>query len=187
MSLNSIVSRGDLIGKIRIPRWIIVFSACITAIIIVGFNFLIVVVFMFINKVDLLQTSLLLPFLLLELYVFALGVSLILATAFVKYRDIGHVWDVVLQGLFYLTPILYPLSYVVDHASTTIAKLIMLNPVAQIIQDIRYVLITHKTQTISDVYGTSLARLITIGMCVLVLYLGLIYFRKEAKNFAEEL
>ena len=184
LSLTSIVSRADLIRKIRIPRWIIVVSASITALINIGINLIVVLIFMFIGHVDLLQTAVLFPLVLLQIYIFSLGVSLLLATAYVKYRDIGHIWDVILQGLFYLTPILFPLAIVTNE---TYQKLILLNPLAQTIQDARYVLITHKTQTIGSVYGTSFARLITIGMCVLVLYLGLIYFRKEAKNFAEDL
>ena len=184
LSLNSIVSRGDLISKIRIPRWIIVFSASITALINIGINLVVVIVFMFINKVDLLETSLLFPLVLIEMYIFSLGISLILATAYVKYRDVGHIWDVILQGLFYLTPILYPISIITN---ISYQKLLLINPLAQIIQDGRYALITHKTQTIGSVYGNSFARLITIGVCLLVLYVGLIYFRKEAKNFAEEL
>lgn len=182
LSLNSIVSRGDLISKIRIPRWIIVVSASFTALINLGINLLVVTVFMFINNVDLLQTSLLFPIVLLQLYIFSLGISLILATAYVKYRDIGHIWDVALQGLFYLTPILYPISIITN---ITYQKILLLNPLAQIVQDARYVLITHETQTVGSVFGNSFARLITIVMCLLALYIGLIYFRKEAKNFAE--
>src|SRR5690348_15602562 len=109
-SLGSIVGRGDLIRKIRIPRWIIVLSSSISALINLFLNLLVVVFFLFINHVDLLKTTLLLPLILLEVYILALGLSLYLAAAYVKYRDTGYIWEVVLQAGFYLTPILYPLS-----------------------------------------------------------------------------
>ncbi len=184
LSLNSIVSRGDLISKIRIPRWIVVFSASITALINLAINLVVVVVFMIINNADLLMSSLLFPFVLLQFYILSLGISLMLATAYVKYRDIGHIWDVALQGLFYLTPVLYPVSII---SNDLYQKLLLLNPLAQIIQDARYTLITHETDTISNVFGNSFARLITISICLVVLYLGLLYFRKNAKNFAEDI
>src|SRR5438128_2681924 len=60
-SLNSIVARGDLIRKIRIPRWIIVMSSSISALISLLLNLLVVSVFLFINHVDLLRTALWLP------------------------------------------------------------------------------------------------------------------------------
>lgn len=71
-SLTSIVGRGDLIRKIRIPRWIIVLSSSISALINLLLNLVVVLIFLFVNKVDLLETSLWLPLILLEVYLFAL-------------------------------------------------------------------------------------------------------------------
>jgi ABC-2 type transport system permease protein len=62
MSLGSIVGRGDLIRKISIPRWVIVVSSSISALINLVLNLLVVMLFLFINHVDLLKTSLILPF-----------------------------------------------------------------------------------------------------------------------------
>lgn len=103
-SLGSVVGRGDLIRKISIPRWIIVLSSSISSLINLGLNLIVVIVFMVLNKVDLLETSLWLPLILVEVYLFALGLSLLLSAAFVKYRDIGYIWEVMLQAGFYLTP-----------------------------------------------------------------------------------
>ncbi len=183
-ALGSIVGRGDLIRKIRIPRWMIVLSASISAVINLGLNLLIVFAFMIFNKVDLLETSLWLPLILLEIFILGLGVGLILATAFVKYRDISHIWEVVLQAGFYVTPILYPLSMI---PNINYQKLLLLNPMAQAIQDARYALVTHQTVTISTVFNEPYIRLVPIGFSVLVFIIGILYFRKEAKNFAENL
>ena len=57
MSLGSVVSRGDLIRKIRIPRWIIVASSSVSALISLGLNLAVVFVFMLFTRVDLLSTS----------------------------------------------------------------------------------------------------------------------------------
>ncbi|MFO0782038.1 MAG: ABC transporter permease, partial [Candidatus Saccharimonadales bacterium] len=143
-SLGSIVGRGDLIRKIKIPRWMIVFSSSISATINLLLNMVVIVVFMVLNHVDLLVTTLWLPLILLEVYLFALGISLFLSAAFVKFRDVGYIWEVILQAGFYMTPILYPLALITN---INLQKLIMLNPMAQTIQDARYTTVTHDTIT----------------------------------------
>jgi ABC-2 type transport system permease protein len=182
--LESVVDRSDLIRKIRIPRWIIVFSASISALINLMFNMVVVLIFMFVNQVDLLITSLWLPFIVIELYALGLGLTLFLSAAHVKYRDIKHIWEVVIQGAFYVTPILYPLSLITN---INFQKLLLLNPVAQSIQDARYALVTHDTITIAKVFSDSFARLIPVAICLILLLIGVFYFKKESKDFAENL
>lgn len=183
-SLGSIVGRGDLIRKIRIPRWIIVFSSSISALINLILNLVVVGVFMVLNDVDLSSTALLLPLLLAEIYVFALGLSLFLAAAFVKYRDVSYIWEVIMQAAFYLTPILYPLSLITND---TFQKLILLNPMAQAIQDARHALVTDQTLTIGQVFDGGWYALIPLIIVALSLFIGLFYFKKESKYFAENI
>ncbi|HSX23597.1 MAG TPA: ABC transporter permease [Candidatus Saccharimonadales bacterium] len=184
ISLSSIVGRGDLIRKIRIPRWIIVLSSSVTATINLGLNLLIVVVFMFFNHVDLLRTSLWFPLILVQLYIVALGVSLFLAAAYVKYRDMSYIWEVCIQILFYLTPILYPLSNI---KNVTMQKVLLLNPAATAIQDARYALVTHDSPTISSVFGGQIHHIWPYALTIVALLIGVLYFKKEAKYFAENL
>jgi ABC-2 type transport system permease protein len=184
LGMGSIVGRGDLIRKIRIPRWIIVLSSSITALINLFLNLLIVFVFLLINGVDITISILLLPFALFQLYLFSLGVSLILATAFVKYRDVSHIWDVVLQALFYLTPILYPLSII---TRTSFQKILLISPIASTIQNARYATVTKETMTIGQVFSNQWANMIPILITVITLTVGILYFKKESKNFAENL
>lgn len=183
-SLGSIVGRGDLIRKIRIPRWIIVLSSSLSALINFFLNLVVIVIFMFINHVDVSSSILWLPLIFLEVYVFALGLSLFLSAAFVKFRDIGYIWEVILQAGFYLTPILYPLSKITN---LTFQKLILLNPMAQAIQDARYSAVTHESTTISKVFNGGWYQIIPYIMVVMVLVVGIIFFRKESKYFAENI
>src|ERR1700759_3426647 len=71
-SLGSIVGRGDLIRKIRIPRWIIVLSSSISAVINLLLNLIVIAIFMVINHVDLMRSIIWLPLILLEVYILAL-------------------------------------------------------------------------------------------------------------------
>lgn len=183
-SLGSIVGRGDLIRKIRIPRWIIVLSSSVSALINLGLTLIVIVAFMVINHVDLLRTSLWFPLILVQIYLFALGTSLFLAAAFVKYRDMSYIWEVLMQAGFYITPILYPLSRI---PNITFQKILLLNPMATGLQDARYSLITHTPTTISKIYGENFIRLVPYVITILVLVMGVWYFKREAKNFAENL
>lgn len=183
-SLASIVDRGDLIRKIRVPRWIIVLSSSISALINLGFNFIIVIVLMAINNVHFLKTSFLLPLIIIEIYIFALGIAFFLSAAFVKYRDVNYIWEVILQAGFYVTPILYPISII---KNLFYQKLILINPVAQSIQDSRYFLVTNKTQTINQIYGSSYIVLVPIMISLLIFILGVLYFKSQSTSFAENI
>lgn len=183
-SLGSIVARGDLIRKIRIPRWIIVVSASISALINLSINLVVVLIFMFVSKMDLLATSLWLPLILIEVYILGLGLSLWLSALFVKYRDITYIWEVIIQAGFYATPIIYPLTLI---HNVTYQKLLLLNPMAQAVQDARYAVVTHQTLTMHNVYNSNWIRLVPIAICVAFLIIGVLYFKKEAKDFAENL
>jgi ABC-2 type transport system permease protein len=183
-SLGSIVGRGDLIRKIRIPRWIIVFSSSISATINLLLNLIVIAVFMFIGHVGISITILLLPLVLIEVYVLALGLSLFLSAAFVKYRDINYVWEVMLQAGFYATPILYPLSRITN---LTLQKIIMLNPMAQAIQDARYSLVTHDTVTSYKLFQGGWHEFIPFAVVAVILIVGTTYFRSQSKYFAENI
>jgi ABC-2 type transport system permease protein len=183
-SLGSIVGRGDLIRKIRIPRWIIVLSSSLSALINFFLNLIIVAIFMVINQIDVRFVIILLPIIMIEVYLFALGISLFLSALFVKFRDVGYIWEVMLQAGFYLTPILYPLSSITNH---TLQKIILLNPMAQALQDARFVAVTDKTLTTSTIFDGGLYMMIPFVAIEIVLIGGLLYFKKQSKYFAENI
>ena len=183
-SLSAVVGRGDLIRKIRIPRWIIIVSTSIAAMINLGLNLIVVFIFMLFSDIDISKQAILLPLVFIQLYLLALGFSLFLSAAYVKFRDVSYIWDVLLQAGFYATPILYPLSIVVN---TTYQKILLLNPIAQIIQDARYMLVTKETTTIHGLYGSYAPYIVTVGITLAILYFGTLYFKKQSKTFAENL
>lgn len=185
-SLTSIVGRGDLIRKIRIPRWMIVFSSSISAVINLCLNLLVVAVFLVFNQVEITPAVLLLPLIVLEIYLFALGLSLFLSAAYVKYRDINYIWEVIMQAGFYLTPILYPLTMITNES---FQKLILLNPMAQAIQDARWATVSQDPRviTISQIFDGGWYMFIPFIIVISALVIGLVYFKKESKYFAENI
>src|SRR4029453_5599825 len=70
------------------------------------------------------------PILIAALAVLAAGIGMLLSALFVRYRDIEPIWDVVLQVLFYATPIFYTVQLVIDRAGQGWATAIMCNPFA---------------------------------------------------------
>lgn len=182
--IHSIEQRGDLIRKISFPKYIVVVSATSTAVINVLINLCVVIVFALINGVAPSLSWLMIIPLLLELYAFALGISLLLSAINVRYRDVGNIWDVLMQAMFYAVPIIYPLS-MVTKTSELAGKIIMLNPVAQIIQDARENLITDATITGWELAGVNWG-LIPLAIVFIVFVVSVIYFSKRSKYFAEE-
>lgn len=83
-SLSSIVARGDLIRKIKIPRWIIIVSSSFSGVISLILNMLVIAIFMYFNHVALTLNILWLPLIVIEIYLFALGIAFYLSAAFVK-------------------------------------------------------------------------------------------------------
>lgn len=183
-SLGSIVGRGDLIRKIRIPRWIIVFSSSLSALINLTLNLIVVMIFAIVNGVHFSFTSLLLPVNIIEIYVFALGVSLFLAAAYVKFRDISYIWEVVLQAGFYATPIIYPIALI---NSVLIQKILLFSPMGQSIQDARYNLVTHQAVTAHSLIGYRWEFFVPYVVTLLIIVGGVLYFKKQARTFAENI
>jgi len=183
--MAAIVSRGDLIRKINFPKYIIVISGTISALINLTLNLVVVFVFILINGVDIKWSIFLFPLSILELYIFALALAFALAAVYVKYRDVSHIWEIFLQALFYATPIIYPLSLVVENAGPWIAKLLMLNPVAQIIQDARYSAISNKTLTTQGFIENPFLAAVPYGIVFLLIIFAIFYFKKNQKYFAE--
>ena len=185
--MNAIVSRGDLLRKINFPKYIIIISSMSSALISLSINLIVVLIFGLISGVDFTWRVLLAPLSIIQLFILALGVSLILSTLYVKFRDISHIWEVILQICFYSIPIIYPLS-LVSNFHPEVAKVMMLNPIAQSIQDVRYSLIAPQTtpttwSTINNIWIS----LIPVVLTVVVVIIGIMYFRKSSKTFAENM
>lgn len=186
LGLQSIVGRGDLLRKINFPKYIIVVSATISSLINLAINLCVVVVFMLINQVDLRIEALLIIPLIIELYIFSLAVAFFLAALNVKFRDTGYLWEIFMQALFYATPIIYPISMVLAQ-SVLATKIIMLSPVAQIIQDARHALVTTDSVTTFQLIGHTPYFFIPFAIVVLSVIFATIFFKKNSKKFAEEI
>ena len=178
--IQAIVNRGDLLRKVCFPKYIVVVSATLTAIINMLINLAVIIVFALINGVTPSWSWLLVPLSLAELYLLSLGISLLLGAINVKYRDITSIWDVLMQAMGYAIPIIYPVS-MVSASSELAAKIIILNPISQAIQDIRHNLITTETVTTWNYLDNNFLKILPIIIVLILLCASALYFRKKSK------
>ena len=184
LGIHAIEVRGDLIRKVNFPKYIVVISATSTALINLLINVGVILIFALINGCTPSLAWLLIVPSIIELYLLALGISLWLGAINVKLRDIGSIWEVITQALFYAVPIIYPISMVTG-VSEIAAKVILINPIAQTIQDVRYNIVTDQTVTTWGYAGTAWG-IVSIIVVIAILLFGAFYFKKRSKRFAEE-
>lgn len=185
--MQAIAARGDVIRKINFPKYIIVISGTVSALINLLLNLVVVFIFMAFDGVDFGWSLLLFPLSVLILYVFSLGLAFFLAAAFVKFKDISHIWEVLIQGLFYATPIIYPLQMVIAYGGDIAAQVLMMSPVAVVIQQARAEVVGHENiVTAQQVFSNPIYLVIPYAIIVTVVIFGSLYFKRNQAKFAEQ-
>ncbi len=109
-ALNSINSNGTLIKKAYVPKYIFTISKIITCLIDLLFTLIALVIIMLVTGTGFSWCNLLFPFVLMQLFVFCLGLGLFLAQANVFFKDVQYIYNVVIVMWMYLTPIFYPVD-----------------------------------------------------------------------------
>ena len=119
---------------------------------------------------------LLYPLVLLVQYILLLGISLIVSSVTVYFRDLQHFIGVLLQLFFYATPIVYSVETIPEN----FRWILKINPMTYIIEGFRDIFYYHQ---IPDVKMLSIILLLGIVLCIV----GYLIFNKLQKKFAEEL
>ena len=176
LSMNNLLSKRDLIKKVYFPREILVISSCLNAFLNLLFSLFIFIFFLFLFKIEITIYFLLFIPILISLFILSLGFSYLLSSLYVKYRDLDHLWGIVLSIGFWITPIAYSIDFVPKNYLT----LYMLNPFARIITDSRDILIYNKIDSIWSI-------LITFLISIAIYLLGYYVYKKRSLYFAEEL
>lgn len=172
--VDSIVSNMNLVSKIFFPREILVISALLARFVdfLIAFVILIFLIIIYKLPVDIL-TWLFLPVLLLVQIALALGIGLIAGAMNAFFRDIKHVFALVMQLWLYATPIIYPVTIVPEQFRSWY----YLNPMVGIIEGYRAILL-H-----GDLPGNSFLFSIVISLIILVI--GFSFFKKVEVQFAD--
>lgn len=183
-SLKSIVGKGNLIRKIYMPRYLIPLASVASAFINMLLSLTVVFIFLAFSSINALSwsTLIVLPLSLIQLAILATGTGLFLGALFVRFRDLEYIWDVVRQALFYSVPIIYPITRITIES---VQKILMINPIAHVIQNARSVVTYDGTIATADVFNNAAVGFVPVVLSFVALLVGYWYFMKNAHMFAE--
>jgi lipopolysaccharide transport system permease protein len=114
----------------------------------------------------------------LVLTIFLLGVSLLLASVHVGYRDVGIAVPILLQVWMFLTPVIYPLDVVRHSLSPALYRLYALNPMAAVVDTFRHATVLKTTPDLGALASAALVSL-------MLLPLAYVYFKYTEKTMAD--
>jgi lipopolysaccharide transport system permease protein len=175
-SLMAIVGKPSLVTKVYIPRQILVLSSILANLISSLLEFIVLLPIIFILLGHLPVTVLLFPVIHFLYFWPILGVGLFLSASYVYFRDLNQIWEVLVNVLFFCSPIIYPVSIV----PANIMPYYMLNPITRIIMLFQDVVVAGKIPSPDNVFFV-----IIFGTAAY--FIGVFAFNKLQRRFAEEI
>jgi lipopolysaccharide transport system permease protein len=178
-SSQSLVNNAQLISKVYFPRLIIPASAVMTALVDLLISFWLLAGIMAWYHFWPTWRLLLLPVLVLISFASALGPGLLITALNVQYRDFRYVIPFIMQIGFFLSPVGYLTSMVAEKWSEKWLLLYSLNPMVGVIDGFRWAILGGKT----EVYLPGF--FISFGVMIFLMWLGIWYFRRMERSFAD--
>lgn len=173
MSVGSILGNASLIKKTYVPKYIFTMSKVGSSLVNTLFSLGALLIVMLATQATFSWTILLAPLVLIQVFIFSLGLGMFLSAAAVFFRDIQYLWGVVISMWLYLTPIFYPINIIPEEYQTIYKSI---NPMYWYLEQFRDIVLYTRLPDLHSVYmGFSLA--------FLVLLLGAIYFNKKQDEF----
>ena len=175
-SVGTIIGNPNYVKKVVFPLEILPVASMLTSLFfgLIWIGILVLGVTIFMQKVSLTVVSL--PLILLPLILLSCGLSWFLASLAVYFRDIVHVVGILIQILFFMTPIFYSIEMVPG----SFQKVLRINPLTDIVENAREILIFGQWPN-----WTAVA---ILTVCSLVIFqLGFVWFMKTKKGFADVL
>lgn len=173
VGLTAITSNAPLITKVYVPKFIYPLTRMLSSSINVAFSLIPLFLVTICTGVMPAASWLLLAYVLLCMMAFALGITYILATMMVYFRDTQFLWTVVSMVWMYCTPIFYPENII----PASLMPIYRLNPLYQLLKFARCALIDR-------VSPEPMAYLICLAVGVIPLVLGVWIFQRKQKDFA---
>ena len=175
-SAACVVANGGIIKKVYFPREILPISVTTSNLINFFITGIIVLAALLISGVGISASILMLPLIIIMQYILQLGFAFIFSSITVYIRDVEYLINIFMMLMFYLCPIVYS----IDMIPEKYLPLFKLNPMFHILGYYREILYYQRVPNIINV-------LVLFGMCICVLIIGYLIFRKLEKRFAEEM
>jgi len=182
-SVMSVVNQESVVRKTHFPRLVIPLATALTGLFNLCTNMIAVAIFMVAFGVAVVWTWLLFPLIVLSLFIITLAVGMLLSSLYVRFRDVGIIWGVLVTALFYGTPVLYPLNVVPEQYH----DIILANPLTPIFVEARHWIIDPSAPGAIEAAGGAVYLLPAFLIYVTVCVLGVWVFHREAPRIAEEL
>lgn len=182
-ALDSVVRQESLVRKMQFPRMVIPLSVVLTTFFNLCLNLIAVFIFFAIAALNPTATWALIPLLLLVLVAFTTGVSLLLSSLYVRFRDLVLIWSVLTTVVFYGSPILYPVEII----PSSLRFMLAVNPLAPIFELGRKWVADPGAPSLVDAAGSVPAALLPWLLMGATCVIGLWLFNREAPRIAEEL
>ena len=181
--VTSLIERENLLRKIRFPRLVIPLSVALHSLFNLGMNLLAVFVFVFASGIEPRLDWIQLPLLIATMVVFVTGVTMLLSALYVRYRDVEPIWEVMLQLLFYASPVIYVITAVPEE----VRRFAAMSPIGAVLTQMRHALIDPSAPTAITVMGGPGWLLVPATFVLGVFGLGWWVFMREAPRIAENL
>ena len=181
--LMSLVMRENLLRKVAFPRAAVPISVSMTAAANLALGVVVVFVFALIDGVEPAPGWLGFVLCVVAAVVLATALSVLLSVLYVRYRDVRPIWEVALQMLFWGTPIIYT----IENVPANFQELIMMNPLAVVIQQGRHWLVPESTESAAAAIGGAALLLVPLGIFAALVALSVWSFRRAEGRMAEEL
>lgn len=173
MSVSSITGNASLLKKTYVPKYIFTLSKVGSSLVNLLFSLGALVLVMLFTQAEFSWNLLFFPIIILQVFIFSLGLGLWLAAITVFFRDIQYLWGVFVSMWMYLTPLFYPISIIPEEYQTLYKTA---NPMYWYIEQFRDVVLYAKFPESSSIFVGSL---VSVG----VLILGAWYFNKKQDEF----
>jgi ABC-2 type transport system permease protein len=181
--VGSLVSAEGLLRKMRFPRLAIPLSVSAKALINLALNGIVVVGFAIASGVPPRLSWLELPLLIALLAALATGMTLLLSTLYVRYRDMQQIWRVLERVLFFASPIFYPATLYPEG----VRDLMALTPLVMILTAMRHAFIDPTAPSAAALAGGAWLLAVPIGTAIGIFLVGLAVFSRQAPRIAEQL
>lgn len=166
MSMTSILGNAGLIKKVYIPKYIFPLSKVMFGFTNMLFSLVAVLIVGLITKTKFSISILLFPLPLIYIFIFALGISLILAVYAIFFRDLLHLYGILILIWTYLTPIFYPVSILPNY----LQKTVIFNPMYVFINNFREIVLYGKIPTLHSNILCLFYAFLSIGIGIVVFY-----------------
>lgn len=172
-AIYSITDNGSLIKKTYVPKWIFTISKITSGLIDFCFSLAAMLLVMLVTRTPLEWYMIYIPLVVIQLYLFCIGVGMFMAATSVFFRDVQYIYNVMITAWMYCTPVFYPLDQLPENLQTIIK---VCNPMYTYITQFRDVVLNGQLP------GYML-QLSGWGFALAALAIGTLVFSKNQNKF----